>query len=118
MRIAVDAMGGDFAPAEIVKGAVEAAKGLPCVTKLLLVGDPDQLASVEAGSVLADIARAAGRKESPLAAVTDRLVVRHRFGAEIGGLADAILAGDPNAVLRLLRALGVELVLRKAATGH
>ncbi|MFM7138126.1 MAG: AAA family ATPase, partial [Planctomycetota bacterium] len=75
-------------------------------TELLLVGDPDQLASVEAGSVLADIARAAARKGSPLAAVTDRLVTRHRFGAEIGALADAILAGDVPAVLDLLGASG------------
>ncbi len=73
-------------------------------TELLLVGDPDQLASVEAGSVLADIARAASRPDSPLAAVTDRLITRHRFGAEIGGLADAILAGDATGVLDLLQA--------------
>ncbi|MFM8413626.1 MAG: exodeoxyribonuclease V subunit alpha [Planctomycetota bacterium] len=73
-------------------------------TELLLVGDPDQLASVEAGSVLADIARAAAREGSPLAAVTDRLVKRHRFGAEIGALADAILAGDAAGVLDLLGA--------------
>lgn len=71
-------------------------------TELLLVGDPDQLASVEAGSVLADIARAATRPTSPLAAATDRLLTRHRFGAEIGGLADAILAGDAAGVLELL----------------
>lgn len=73
-------------------------------TELLLVGDPDQLASVEAGSVLADIARAATRAGSPLATVTDRLLTRHRFGAEIGRLADAILAGDTAKVLDLLRA--------------
>jgi exodeoxyribonuclease V alpha subunit len=75
-------------------------------TELLLVGDPDQLASVEAGSVLADIARAAARDGSALAAVTDRLVTRHRFGAEIGALADAILAGDSAAVLDLLGGSG------------
>jgi len=73
-------------------------------TELLLVGDPDQLASVEAGSVLADIARAAAQEGSPLAAVTDRLVTRHRFGAEIGALADAVLAGDASGVLELLAA--------------
>lgn len=39
MRIAIDAMGGDFAPREIVKGAVEAARGLPGIEKLFLVGD-------------------------------------------------------------------------------
>ena len=39
MRIAVDAMGGDFAPREIVLGAVRAARELPSLTKVFLVGD-------------------------------------------------------------------------------
>ena len=38
MRIAVDAMGGDFAPREIVLGAIEGIKCLPEITKLYLVG--------------------------------------------------------------------------------
>ena len=42
-RIALDAMGGDFAPGEIVVGAVEAASQLPDV-KVLLVG---QLAPIQ-----------------------------------------------------------------------
>ena len=43
-RIALDAMGGDYAPDEIVVGAVEAAVGVPDV-KILLVG---QLAPIQA----------------------------------------------------------------------
>lgn len=43
MRIAIDAMGGDFAPREIVKGAVEAARGLSGIEKLFLVGDSDAI---------------------------------------------------------------------------
>jgi len=43
-RIALDAMGGDFAPGEVVVGAVEAAVGQPDV-KVLLVG---QLAPIQA----------------------------------------------------------------------
>lgn len=39
MRIAIDAMGGDYAPREIVKGSVEAARNLPGIEKLFLVGD-------------------------------------------------------------------------------
>jgi glycerol-3-phosphate acyltransferase PlsX len=39
MRIAVDAMGGDFAPREIVAGAVRAARELTQITDLILVGD-------------------------------------------------------------------------------
>jgi exodeoxyribonuclease V alpha subunit len=71
-------------------------------TELLLVGDPDQLASVDAGSVLGDIAQAAVRAGSPLAARTTTLNVRHRFGPRIGALADAILAADADRVLGIL----------------
>lgn len=39
MRIAVDAMGGDFAPGEIVPGCVDAARRISGITKLILVGD-------------------------------------------------------------------------------
>jgi glycerol-3-phosphate acyltransferase PlsX len=39
MRIAVDAMGGDHAPGEIIPGCVEAIHAFPRVDQLLLVGD-------------------------------------------------------------------------------
>lgn len=39
MRIAVDAMGGDHAPREVVAGAVDAANKLPSVSDIYLVGD-------------------------------------------------------------------------------
>lgn len=42
MRIAIDAMGGDYAPKEIVLGTVFAAKTLPD-TKFLLYGDENQM---------------------------------------------------------------------------
>jgi glycerol-3-phosphate acyltransferase PlsX len=38
-RIAIDAMGGDYAPQEIVAGTVEAARVLKGISKLFLVGD-------------------------------------------------------------------------------
>jgi len=39
MRISIDAMGGDFAPQEIVAGALQAAEKLQGLEKLFLVGD-------------------------------------------------------------------------------
>lgn len=39
MRISIDAMGGDFAPAEIVAGTLQAAKTLKGIDTLFLVGD-------------------------------------------------------------------------------
>jgi len=46
VRIAVDAMGGDYAPHEIVKGSLEAAVNMPEV-EIILVGDSEQIQNVE-----------------------------------------------------------------------
>lgn len=105
--------------------------------RLVLVGDPDQLASVEVGAVLGDLVARPVRPgplparlatvlpdDSPAttgtaadgAALTDdrdaaglhggvvRLVVAHRFGHELGALADAVRRGDADATLDLLHA--------------
>ena len=72
--------------------------------RLVLVGDPDQLASVEAGAVLSDlVAGLAARADSPVF----RLATTHRFGAEIGALADALRIGDADLLLERLRTGGV-----------
>jgi glycerol-3-phosphate acyltransferase PlsX len=39
MRIGIDIMGGDFAPYEIVLGAISASQYLPTAVKLVLIGD-------------------------------------------------------------------------------
>lgn len=44
MRIAVDAMGGDFAPKEIVLGAIAAAEAYGC--EIVLVGDEEKIRGV------------------------------------------------------------------------
>ena len=41
MKIAVDAMGGDKAPAEIIKGAVLAVQKYPC--EVVLVGEEEKI---------------------------------------------------------------------------
>ena len=72
-------------------------------SRLLLVGDPDQLASVEAGAVLADLVEGlATAGDSPVAS----LVTSHRFGASIGALAAAIRDGDAATALDVLAAGG------------
>jgi exodeoxyribonuclease V alpha subunit len=68
--------------------------------RLILVGDPDQLASVEAGAVLADLVD--GLDSSKIA----ELRTSHRFGESIGALASAIREGDTNTVVDVLRAGG------------
>ena len=77
--------------------------------RLVLVGDPDQLASVEAGAVLGDlVAGLADRQPSPLA----WLSTTHRFGERIGELAAALRSGSPDDVVAVLRSGsdGVEFV--------
>jgi exodeoxyribonuclease V alpha subunit len=68
--------------------------------RLILVGDADQLASVEAGAVLADLVDGLSMRSDVRVAA---LRTSHRFGATIGALADAIRAGDCDAALGLLR---------------
>jgi exodeoxyribonuclease V alpha subunit len=67
--------------------------------RLVLVGDADQLASVEAGAVLTDLVEGYGaHSDAPVV----RLTRSRRFGAEIGALADAVRDGDEDAVLSAL----------------
>ena len=76
--------------------------------RLVLVGDPGQLASVEAGAVLADLVDGFGRRDvSPVAALT----TAHRFGGGIAELATALRGDDADRVVEVLRSGGdVELV--------
>ncbi|MBK7952475.1 MAG: exodeoxyribonuclease V subunit alpha [Deltaproteobacteria bacterium] len=87
----------------------EACEAVP---RLILLGDPRQLASVEAGAVLADLcgegSGADGAEEaSPPPAIAGsivRLTRSHRY-AETGGigrLAEAVRAGDADAALAIL----------------
>ena len=72
-------------------------------SRLLLVGDPDQLASVDAGAVLADLVEGLGAGTgSPVVA----LRTSHRFGESIGALAAAIRDGAADAALAVLAAGG------------
>lgn len=78
-------------------------------SRLVLVGDPYQLASVEAGAVLGDIVGPAARGPAePSAPLIKNVVVLdrvHRFAADsaIARLADAVRNGDADAALDLLR---------------
>lgn len=98
-------------------------------TRLILVGDPDQLVSIDAGAVLADLVAedattdvtgtstltrsATGTITStdvsaetpPLSArpvAVARLRTSHRFGQTIGALAEALRVGDADTVIEAL----------------
>ena len=72
---------------------------LPPNARLVLLGDGDQLASVEAGAVLGDLCAAAAYAGSRM-----QLVNSYRFAASggIGRLAHAINTGDTSAALAAL----------------
>ena len=112
-------------------------------TRLILVGDPDQLASVEAGAVLGDLVERAtlGARTPAMAAALTRVVpghlaltalptpaarvrdgiatltVNHRFavGSAIGDLADAVRTGDVERSVALLRSGGEGVQLLEVA---
>ena len=80
--------------------------------RLILLGDPDQLASVEAGAVLADLVaglaadpgRSAGRGS------VVRLAKTWRFGGRIAELAEAVRDGDADAAAHILEQAEGEVV--------
>ena len=76
---------------------------LPEDCRLILLGDANQLSSVEPGSVFSDLCRAgAGAR---LGECVTRLVRNYRFGSDsgIGRLAAAVVDGDGDGALATLR---------------
>ncbi|MFC1957370.1 phosphate acyltransferase PlsX [Chloroflexota bacterium] len=76
MRIAVDAIGGDYAPHEIVKGAIKAAREYE--VEIALVGRRDILYVLagrhlgKLGITIIDASQAIGPHESPIEAVSNK----------------------------------------------
>lgn len=101
-------------------------RALPATARLILLGDPNQLASVEAGAVLGELCAGAGAYSPAAAArlesatgdavpgagpggIGDAVAVlehSYRFagGGAIGRLAAAVNAGDAQGALEVLRA--------------
>src|SRR6185503_3438440 len=73
-------------------------------TRVILLGDRDQLASVEPGAVLADMADAAAAEKSPLSTSLFVLAKNFRFGNEnaIYRLSNAVRLGESNEAVKLL----------------
>jgi glycerol-3-phosphate acyltransferase PlsX len=96
MRIAVDALGGDYAPREVVAGAVAAAMKLP-QDEIFLVGDlavvePEVGRNVPHNVSLRNAGRAVGMNEEPAAAL------RARPDASIAVAAEMVRGGDVDAL--------------------
>jgi glycerol-3-phosphate acyltransferase PlsX len=119
-RVAVDAMGGDHAPEEVVRGAVDWARGHQDA-ELLLVGDEARMGAYVEGPLPAHVrlvqaSEAVGMEEGPAVAV------RRKRDASINvcmrlvrdGQADAVMtaghtgAAVASAILNLKRLPGVD----------
>ena len=99
MRIAVDAMGGDHAPREIVLGAVEAASSLDSLSQIFLVGDEERIRAELPGGQIPDrieirhASEVVGMNETPAQAV------RRKKDSSIGRAVDMVKSGDADAVV-------------------
>jgi phosphate acyltransferase len=96
VRIAIDAMGGDHAPAEIVRGALAAAPEVP--GSLILVGIPEQIQKHIPGKCPANVdihpaAEVVGMEEKP----TD--VLRKKKNSSIAVCVELVRLGQAEAVV-------------------
>jgi glycerol-3-phosphate acyltransferase PlsX len=109
VRIALDAMGGDFAPAVPVAGAIEALDELPASYEVILVGRSEDIESVlrERGGPperlqIVDARETIEMGEKPLAAVRGKRKSSIRVGLELQKMGDAeafISAGNTGAIM-------------------
>lgn len=90
LPIALDVMGADREPAELVRGAIQASKdlGIP----LLLVGDPDQMGDTSGAEVLA-ATEVIGMHDEP------GLAVRSKKDASVVRAAEAVRDGLASAMV-------------------
>ncbi|WP_126445391.1 exodeoxyribonuclease V subunit alpha [Sulfuricystis multivorans] len=88
---------------------------LPFDARLILLGDRDQLAAVEAGAVFADLC-----DSQCLADSLALLTTNFRFGASsgIGRLAEGLRRGEADGVVALLKAAGDDLVWTERSDGQ
>jgi len=120
IKIAVDAMGGDFAPDEIVKGCCQAVRELPEV-EVVLVGNEEQIVKLlkrcDASRIsTVNASQVIGMDESPVSAVREKKDASINVAAQLvkDKKADAIVsAGNTGAFMaaalfKLGRIPGVE----------
>jgi glycerol-3-phosphate acyltransferase PlsX len=120
VRIAVDAMGGDHGPAEVVPGALAYAREHPA-DEVILVGDPARIAAAAGGSSppgvrIVEATQVVEMDEAPALALREKKDSSILVAMDLvrSGAADAIVtaghtgAGMAAAVLRLGRVRAVD----------
>ena len=100
MKIALDAMGGDFAPGNMLAGARLALAEYPLITTLYLVGDATRLKSEMDAMQFSD-SRAVIVHASEVVEMTDSAVksLRQKKDSSIAVATDLVKRGDAQAVV-------------------
>lgn len=100
MQIAIDAMGGDYAPREVVAGALRAAASLNGIERIILVGDQQAIQQecrahgrLPAAIEIVHAAQAIGMDEGPVNAV------RHKKDSSINRAIDLVKHGRAQAMI-------------------
>ena len=100
MRIALDAMGGDYAPKNTVAGAVMALREYPRITKLFLTGDEQaikaELASLGCADPRVEIIHTTQIVEMSDAAVE---AVRRKKDSSVSRAVDLVKSGQADAIV-------------------
>ena len=124
MRIAVDAMGGDHAPADVVLGALEASRsfGIP----VGLVGRPERIEpfltqanTAGADYVVIEASEEIGPDEKPAQAVRQKRLSSIVVGVETVrlGQTDAFVSAGNTGALMTASLLGLGKIMRRPALG-
>ena len=100
MRIALDAMGGDFAPQNTVAGAAMALREYPQIQKLFLVGDKERIEAELKKNALAD-ERIEIVHASQVVEMSDGAVesVRRKKDSSVSRAVDLVKSGTAEAVV-------------------
>jgi len=100
MRIALDAMGGDFAPANTVAGAVMALREYPGITRLYLTGD-EQAVRAELRKLGCDDPRIEIVHTTQVVEMSDAAVeaVRRKKDSSVSRAVDLVKSGQADAIV-------------------
>jgi glycerol-3-phosphate acyltransferase PlsX len=100
MKIALDAMGGDFGPPSLVAGAVMALSEYQQINKLYLVGDFDKIKS-ELGKHQCNDSRIEIVHSTQVVDMSDRAwtAVRHKKDSSVSRAVDLVKRGQADAIV-------------------
>ncbi len=100
MRVAVDAMGGDYAPEAVVSGSVEAVRKYDGIRELILVGDAERVrAELSRHEHPAERVRVVHASQKVEMGESPTLALRRKKDSSIARAVDLVKKGEAEAVV-------------------